>query len=192
MPRRCVLPPRCHTHTQNARTFLLVGRYGSVHQMVGAALPQVSSAENISPNYSLAYTLRPLAQQPRNILQRWHEETLTSSYSRTASAGERICSLSPPRNSQLKEPPTSSKSVHPPLGMPIDSRIRQRTTILRTACNRRLQTSGYTQTHDKRLPPERKRRRRTCKPHHGTNASHGLQRTPKRLGCTPSPREVCL
>ena len=37
-----------------------------------------------------------------------HEKTLTSSYSRTASVGARMCSLSPPRNSQLKEPPTSS------------------------------------------------------------------------------------
>ena len=36
-----------------------------------------------------------------------HEETLTSSSSRTTSAGERTCSLSPPRNSQLKEPPIS-------------------------------------------------------------------------------------
>ena len=45
MLRRCVLPPRCHTHTQNARTLLLVDRYGSVHQMVGTALPQVSGTE---------------------------------------------------------------------------------------------------------------------------------------------------
>ena len=35
------------------------------------------------------------------------EEYLPSSSPRTASAGGRICSLSPPRNSQLKVPPTS-------------------------------------------------------------------------------------
>ena len=41
MPRRCILSPRCHTQTQNAGTLLLVGRYGSLHQMVGTTLPQV-------------------------------------------------------------------------------------------------------------------------------------------------------
>ena len=42
--------------------------------------------------------------------------------------------------------------------MPINPAIRQRTPILRTTCNCRLQTYGYTQAHDKRLPPKRKRR----------------------------------
>ena len=33
MPRRrCLLSPRCHTHTSNAGTLLLVGRYGSLLQ----------------------------------------------------------------------------------------------------------------------------------------------------------------
>ena len=35
MPRRCLLPPWRHTHTQNAGTLLLVGRYGSLHKVVG-------------------------------------------------------------------------------------------------------------------------------------------------------------
>ena len=31
MPRRCLLLPRCHTHTQNTGTLLLVGKYGKLH-----------------------------------------------------------------------------------------------------------------------------------------------------------------
>ena len=58
-----------HAHS-NAGTLLLVGRYASLHQMVGTTLPQVSCTKNLSPNNSLAYTLHPLAQQPRNIRQR--------------------------------------------------------------------------------------------------------------------------
>ena len=42
-------------------------RYGSLHHMVSTTLPQVSGAENLSPNYSLVCTLHPLAQQPWNI-----------------------------------------------------------------------------------------------------------------------------
>ena len=70
MPRRCLLLPRCHTYIQNAGILILVGRYGSLHQMVGTTLPQVSDTKNISPTYSLAYTLNPFAQQPQNIRQR--------------------------------------------------------------------------------------------------------------------------
>ena len=42
MLRRCLLPPRCHTNSQNAGTFLLVGRYGSLHRMVGTTLSKTS------------------------------------------------------------------------------------------------------------------------------------------------------
>ena len=61
MPRRYLLPPWCHTHTQNAGTLLLVDRYGSLHTMVGKTLPQVLGAKNISLNYPLAYTLHTIA-----------------------------------------------------------------------------------------------------------------------------------
>ena len=42
--------------------FYLVGRYESLHQMVGTTLPQVSGTKNVSLNYSLTYTLHSLAQ----------------------------------------------------------------------------------------------------------------------------------
>ena len=53
IPRRCFLPPRCHKNTQNAGTFLLVIRYGSLHQMVVTTLPQVPGTENLSPSHSM-------------------------------------------------------------------------------------------------------------------------------------------
>ena len=64
MPRRCLLPPRCHTNTQNAGTFLMVGRYGSLHQMVGTKLPRMQGTETLPPNYSMAYPLHPLPNSP--------------------------------------------------------------------------------------------------------------------------------
>ena len=70
MPPRSFLPARCHKNTQNTGTFLLVGRYGSLHQMVGTTLPQVPGMENLPPIHSMAYPLRPLAKQPWNIRQR--------------------------------------------------------------------------------------------------------------------------
>ena len=202
MPRRWILPPRCHTHTQNARTLLLVGRCRSVHQMVGTALPQVSSTENISPNHCWPTVSMHLPNSPGisvsvdyfgplPITTRGNSYILlfTDRFSRGADifavtatefTAERVANI------------LVNRFSYPPLGMPINSSIRQRIPVLRTACNNRLQTFGYTQTHDKRPPSERKRRRRTCKPHHGTNASHYLQRMPKRLECTPSPRRICL
>ena len=56
MPRRGFLPPWCHKDTQNAGTFLLVGRYGSLHQTVDTTLPQMSGTEIFPPNHPMAYT----------------------------------------------------------------------------------------------------------------------------------------
>ena len=81
------------------------------------------------------------------------EEIPTSFSSRTASAGGQTCSLSPPQKSQLRYCQHLGKLLYPPVGMLINSSIRQRTPTLRTTCDSRLQTPGCTQTHDKRLPP---------------------------------------
>ena len=44
MPCRCLLSSRCYAHPQNAWTLLLVGWCGSLHEMVGAPLPQMPGA----------------------------------------------------------------------------------------------------------------------------------------------------
>ena len=62
MPRRGFLPPWCHKDTRNAGTFLLVGRYGSLHQMVGTTPPQMSGTENFPSDHPMACTLRPIAE----------------------------------------------------------------------------------------------------------------------------------
>ena len=136
----------------------------------------------IAPEYPSVLTVLGLCRSQL-------EEILAFFSSRTVSASGRICSFT---SAEFTAESTANILVNhftPLWGCPSTLSIRQWTPVLRTACDRRLQTSGYTQAHDKRLPPERERRRRTCKPHHGANASHGLQRTPKRLGCTPSPRQ---
>ena len=63
----CDADASCHLgviRNSNTGTFLLVGRYGSLHQMVGTTLPQVPGTENLPPNHSMAYPLRPLPNSP--------------------------------------------------------------------------------------------------------------------------------
>ena len=70
----CHADASCHFGVTRTLTLLLVGRYESLHQMLGTTLPRVSGTKTLSPNNYLAYTPDPLTQQPwiiRQCLLRW-------------------------------------------------------------------------------------------------------------------------
>ena len=80
------------------------------------------------------------------------EETPTSYSSRTASAGGQTCSLSPPRKSQLRYCQHLGKPLYSPVGMLINSSIRQRglqfcaqlaTAVCKLLGVHKLTTSAY-------------------------------------------------
>ena len=169
MPRRCLLSHRCHTHTQNAGTLLLVGRHGSLHQMVRTRLIQVSGTKRLSPNISLAYTLDTVAQHPRNIRPCrvfWApaDHSFFGSLPIIARGNSYILlftdlfrrrtGMFAVTSTEFIAGGTVNISVISTLGMPIPSPFRPRTPSLRLAGDSRLQTSRCTQTHDKRLLPE--------------------------------------
>ena len=188
----CHADASCHLGVartlKNAGTLLLVGRYGSLHQMIGTTLLQVSGTKDLSPNYSLAYTLHPLPNSPEisvsvdyfgflPITAHGNSYILlfTDRFSRRADmfavtaaefTAEGTANILVNRFIPLWGYPSTILSDN---GLQFCAQLA--TAVYKRLGVHKLTTSAY--------HPNGNGGVETCKPHHGANASHGLQRTPK-------------
>ena len=113
------------SHTQNAGTLLLVGRYERLHQMLGTTLPRVPGMKNpLAKQFSSLHFRLPCPTAPDNpsVLitlgpyRSQLEKNFTTSSLRIASADGRTCSLLPARYLQLQDLPTFWRTALFPSG----------------------------------------------------------------------------